>query len=145
MCVFKYTDANWNGLRLVTELPPGNDRKERILGAVGLTEDRSPVVDDDTLQECYEHLSTSLSLPFVAYHPTLTNPREEVLHECTVLGLLDPSKCVGDEIDGIFCKTQKAEFEVNLPLVELEVPKGSPNFQTIEDYCHWFWRWRCVR
>ena len=75
---------------------------------------------------------------------SLPSYRVEVLHECTVLGLLNPSQCFSDEIDGIFCKTQKAEFEVNLPLVELEVPNGSPNFQIIEDYWDWFWNWRCV-
>lgn len=42
-------------------------------------------------------------------------------------------------------QTQKAEFEVNLPLVELDVPKGSFNFQMIEDYWDWFCNWRCVR
>ena len=145
MSVFTYTDANWNGLKLVTELPRGDDQKERTLAALGSTDDRLPVVDDDTLHEYYEYLSANLSLPFTAHYPKPTNPREEVLHECTVLGLLDPSKCVNDEIDGIFCKTQKVEFEVNLPLVELEVPKGSRNFQMIEDYWGWFWNWRCIR
>ena len=144
MSVFRYTDANWNGLKLVTELPRGDDQKERIPAALGLKDGRLPVVDDDTLHEYYEYLSANLSLPFTAHYTKPTNPREEVLHKCTVLGLLDPSKCVNDEIDGIFCKTQKAEFEVNLPLVELEVPKGSPNFQMIEDYWDWFWNWRCV-
>jgi hypothetical protein len=142
MSVFTYTDANWNGLRLVTELPRGDDQKERILAVLGLTDDRLPVVDDDTLYSYYEYLSESFLFPFTAHYPHPMNPCEEVLYECTVLGLLDPSKCVGDEIDGIFCKTQKAEFEVNLPLVELRVSKDSPNFQMIEDYWHWFCTWR---
>jgi hypothetical protein len=145
MSVFTYTDPNWNGLKLVTELPRGDDQKERILAALGLTDDRLPVTDDDALGAYHEYLSANLSFPFTAHYPEPTNPREKVLHECTVLGLLDPSKCVGDEIDGIFCRTQKAEFEVNLPLVELDVPKGSPNFQMIEDYWDWFCNWRCVR
>jgi hypothetical protein len=145
MSVFTYTDPNWNGLKLVTELPRGDDQKERILATLGPTDDRLPVVDDDTLHEYYEYLSANLSLPFTAHYPKPMNPREEVLHECTVLGLFDPSKCVNNEIDGIFCRTQKAEFEVNLPLVELDVPKGSFNFQMIEDYWDWFWNWRCVR
>ena len=56
--------------------------------------------------------------------------------------LLDPAKCVCDEFDGIFCKTRKGRFEVNLPLIELEVPEDDPNFQLIEDYWYWFWNWR---
>ena len=145
MPLFTYADANWNGLKLVTELPREDDPKERILATLGPTDDCLPVVDDDALHEYYEYLSANLSLPFTAHYPKPTNPREEVLHECTVLGLLDPSKYVNDEIDGIFCKTQKAEFEVHLPLVELEVPKGSLNLQMIEDYGDWLWNWRCVR
>jgi hypothetical protein len=39
-------------------------------------------------------------------------------------------------------KTRKGDFEVNLPLVELEVPQKSPNFQLTEDYWYWFWNWR---
>lgn len=142
MSVFTYAEANWNGLKLVTELRPGDDQRGRILAALGLADDRLAVLDDDTLQRYYGHLSESLSFPFTAHYPHPTSPGEEVLCQCTVLGLLDPSTCVGDEIDGIFCKTQKAEFEVNLPLVELEVSKDSRNFQMIEDYCHWFWTWR---
>ena len=47
-----------------------------------------------------------------------------------------------DEFDGIFCKTRKGKYEVNLPLTELNVPDDSPNFQFIEDYWYWFWNWR---
>lgn len=142
MSLFTYAEANWNGLKLVTELRPGDDQKQRILAALGLTDDPLPVVNDDTLHSYYEYLSESFSFPFTAHYPHPMNPCEEVLYKCTVLGLLDPSKGLSDEIDGIFCKTQKAEFEANLPLVELKVSKDSPNFQMFEDYCHWFWTWR---
>jgi hypothetical protein len=142
MPVFTYADANWNGLKLVTESPPKVDQKRRILAAFGMAGDSLPVVDDETLHKYYEYLSEGLSFPFAAYYPKPTTPLEEVLHGCTVLGLLDPSKDIGDEVDGIFCKTRKGNFEVNLPLVELEVPQDSPGFQLIEDYWHWFWNWR---
>jgi hypothetical protein len=49
---------------------------------------------------------------------------------------------VGDEIDGLFCKTRKAEYELDLPLIELEIPPNSRNFQLIEDYWYWLWNWR---
>jgi hypothetical protein len=41
---------------------------------------------------------------------------------------------------GIFCKTRKAKYEINFPLIELEIPQDSPNLQFIEDY--WFWNCR---
>ena len=46
------------------------------------------------------------------------------------------------EFGGIFCKTRKGKHEVNLPLIELEIPQDSPNFQFIDDYWYWFWNWR---
>jgi hypothetical protein len=61
---------------------------------------------------------------------------------CTVLRLLDPAKHLGDGFDGIFSTTSKGKYEINLPLIELEVPDDSPNFQFIEDYWYWFWNWR---
>ena len=59
------------------------------------------------------------------------NAQEKTQFRCTVLELLDPSKYICDEFDGIFCKTRKGNFEVNLPLIELEIPEDSPNFQLI--------------
>jgi len=43
-----------------------------------------------------------------------------------VLELLDPSKYICDEFDGIFCKTRKGKYEINLPLTELRYPKIVP-------------------
>jgi hypothetical protein len=143
MSLSVYTDTNRNGLKLVTEAQQENcDQKARILSALGLPGNRLPQVDDENLLRYYKYLSEHLSFPFIAYYPEPTNPREEILHECKVFELLDPSKYISDEFDGIFCKTRKGTFEVNLPLVELEVPQESPNFQLIEDYWYWFWNWR---
>ena len=77
-----------------------------------------------------------------AYYPQPTSAWEKIQFRCTVLELLDPTRYLGDELDGIFCQTRKGNFEVNLPLIELHVPEDSPNFQLIEDYWYWFWNWR---
>ena len=138
-----YTDTNWNGLKLVTEAPQeDSDQKVRIFAALGLSGDRLLQVDDENLFRYYKYLSEHLSFPFTAYYPEPRNPCEQTLYECRVLELLDPSQYISDEFDGIFCKTRKGTFWVNLPLVELEVPQESPNFQMIEDYWYWFWNWR---
>ena len=52
------------------------------------------------------------------------------------------AKDICDEFDGIFCKTIKGKYEINLPLTELDVPADSPNFQFIKDYRLWNWRRR---
>ena len=90
----------------------------------------------------HAYLSANLSLPFTAYYPQPMNAQEKTQFRCTVLELLDPTQYLGDEFDGIFCKTRKGNFEVNLPLIELHVPHDSPDFQLIEDYWYWFWNWR---
>jgi hypothetical protein len=143
MSVSVYTDTGWNGLKLVVgSHREDSGQKARILSALGLPAGRLPHVDDENLFRYYEHLSRHLRFPFTAYYPEPKNRREETLYECEVLELLDPSKHILDEFDGIFCKARKGRFEVNLPLVELDVPPGTPNSQRIEDYWHWFWNWR---
>ena len=117
-------------------------QKDRIMMAFGLTSDRLPKVDEDTLFRYYEYLSANLSFPFAAYYPHPTNTREQGEFCCYVLELLDPANHFGDEFDGIFCKTRKGKYELKLPLIELELPQDHPNCQLIDDYWYWFWNWR---
>ena len=134
-------DAHWNGLKVVTKPCPEFDQKDRIVKALG-SGNPFPRVDEETLARYYEYLSANLSFPFAAYYPEPMTPQEEEEFRCTVLELLDPAKHLGDGFDGIFSKTSKGKYEINLPLIELEVPDDSPNFQFIEDYWYWFWNWR---
>ena len=101
-----------------------------------------PSVNEETLSRYHKYLTARLSLPFRAHYPAPRTSLEEVEYRCTVLELLDPVSDICDEFDGIFCKTRKGKYEINVPLIELEVPKNSPNFQLIEDYWFWFWNWR---
>jgi hypothetical protein len=141
MTLATYTQPDWNGLKVVTERYE-EKQTDRILEVLGTSGGRLPAVDDETLHQYYKFLSEALSFPFTAHYPEPTSRREEVLHRCEVLELIDPSKYISDDFDGLFCKTRKLNFEVNLPLVELEVPQDSPNFQVVEDYWYWFWNWR---
>jgi len=134
-------DAHWNGLKVVTEPCPKLDQKDRIIEALG-SGNPLPSVDEETLARYYEYLSASLSFPFAAYYPEPMKPQEKEEFRCAVLELLDPAKYLGDVFDGIFSKTNKGKYEINLPLIELEVPDDSPNLQFIEDYWCWFWNWR---
>jgi hypothetical protein len=83
-----------------------------------------------------------LSFPFIAHFPKPMNVEEDDEFRCTVLELLDPEEHLGDGFDGIFCKTRKGHFGVNLPLIDLYLPEDSVSFQLVEDYWHWFWNWR---
>lgn len=135
-------ETNWNELQVAAVPSPGVDQTERIRAALGLATGDLPRVGQDTLARYYAYLSMNMSLPFTAYYPQPTCVQENSQFRCTVLELLDPTQHLGDEFDGICCKTRKGKFEVNLPLIELHVPHGNPQFQLIEDYLYWFWNWR---
>jgi len=135
-------DVRWNGPKVVAESCPEHGQRDRILEALGSLGGHLPSVDEETLARYFKYLSAHLSFPFTAHYPEPTTSLEEVEQRCTVLELLDPAKDICDEFDGIFCKTRKGKYEINLPLVELEIPQDSPNFQLIEDYWFWFWNWR---
>ena len=135
-------ETNWNSLPLPAVSSPSADQTGRILAALGLAADSLPKVNEDTLARYYAYLSANLSLPFTAYYPQPMNAQEKSQFRCIVLDLLDPAQHLGDEFDGIFCRTRKGNIVVNLPLIELEVPSDSADFQLIEDYSYWFWNWR---
>ncbi len=137
-----HIEADWHGLTVCDEFQPEEHQKDRIQRALGPLGDRPPSVDEETILRYYRYLAANLSFPFTAYYPVPKSPEEEAEYHCTVVELLDPRRHVGDEFDGIFCKTRKGSFEVNLPLTELQVTEDSPNFQLIEDYWFWFWNWR---
>lgn len=144
MSLANFTNPDRSGLKLFgAPYREDRDRQARFLGILGVTGNRLPYVDEENLTRYHAYLSANLRLPFEACYPEPKTLREEVVYQCTVLELLDPSRYVGDEFDGIFCRTWKAGFEVTLPLVELEVPRDSTSFQPIEDYRYWFWNWRC--
>jgi hypothetical protein len=135
-------DSDSCGLEAVVAPSFAGGQEKPILAAVGPGHDPSPLADDRLLTRYYHYLCENLSFPLCAHYPAPRSPAEAALYRCTVLELLDPSRCVGDEIDGIFCRVWKAGFEVNLPLLELEVPQDSPDSQLIADYRSWFWNWR---
>jgi len=115
-------------------------RKDRIIEALGAA--HIPRVDEGPLYRYYKYLMEHLSFPFIAHFPKPMNSEEEDEFRCTVLGLLDPQEYMGDGFDGIFSKTKKGKYEINLPLIDLYLPEDSFSFQLIDDYWYWFWNWQ---
>jgi len=142
MLLATVTNVHGNCLEVVAESNARHDQRDRIIGALGALGEHLPSVDEETLSRYYNYLSARLSFPFTAHYPEPTTSLEEVQYRCTVLELFDPTKDICDVFDGIFCKSRKGKYEINLPLIELEVPDDSPNLQFIEDYGYWFWNWR---
>jgi hypothetical protein len=134
-------DADASGIKVVHQSCPQLSRRDRIIEALGAAR-HIPTVDEESLSRYYEYLREHLGFPFPAHYPKPTTSREEEEFRCNVLELLDPADYLGDRFDGIFCKTCKGEYELNLPLVELHVPENSFRVQLIEDYGFWLWNWR---
>jgi hypothetical protein len=131
-----------NDIKVGSESYAELNQKDRIVRALGLLGEHLPSVDEETLSRYYTYLAARLSFPFTAYYPEPTTTLEEVRHRCAVVELLDPANDIRDEFDGISCRTRNGKYEIKLPLIELEIPQDSPNFQFIEDYWYWFWNWR---
>ena len=59
-----------------------------------------------------------------------------------VIGLGDPDRDpMIDEQYGIICEARAEDQVVTLPLGELVDAKGTPNRQSVADYCYWFHNW----
>ncbi len=123
---------------------PDRERRKRILAALGLPgKGQSGLrVDEHSLARYYDYLVARLELPFSAYYPPPRSGKPNAGDRCEVIELLDPRTDLCDEIDGLYCRTRKAKFIVNLPLVELTVLPPSKNIELLEDYEYWFWHWR---
>lgn len=141
MQLFTVADVPRNSVEVVPESRPGLKRRDRIIKALGSV-NRIPKVDEELLSRYYEYLTGCLGFPFLAHFPKPTTVQEQAEFRCTVLELLDPARHMGDGFDGIFCKTRKGKYEVNLPLIDLYLPDDSFGFQLIDDYWYWFWNWR---
>ena len=133
--------AHWDRIKVAPESCPDINRKDRIseaLGSVG----HIPRVDEEPLFRYYKYLKRHLRFPFLAHYPKPATSQEEDEFRFTVLELLIPAKHLGDGFDGIFCKTRRGKYELNLPLIDLYLPEDSFGFQLIDDYWFWFWNWR---
>jgi hypothetical protein len=123
---------------------PSRDRRKRILAALGLSSKQGLRVSEKSLACYYDYLAARLELPFAAYYPPPSDPAHAVDERCEVIELLDPRTDICDEIDGLYCRTRKGRFPVNLPLVELTVLAPPKNLELLADYEYWFWHWRDV-
>jgi calcium binding protein len=135
-------EVPWPGPWTTVQPQPDRARQKRIFAALGLSGGQNPRVDEESLIRYYDYLAARLHLPFVASYPRPSTPAQAAIDRCEVIELLDPRTDLCDEIDGIYCRTRKGRFLVNLPLVELTVTPPSKNLELLGDYEYWFWHWR---
>ena len=134
-------DAHRNGVKVVSQSCRELNRTDRISKALH-SGSHIPRVEEELLSRYYKYLTEHLCFPFIAHFPKPVTFQEDEEFRCTVVELLDPVKHMGDGIDGIFSKTSKGKYEINVPLIDLYLPEDSFGFQLIDDYWYWFWNWR---
>jgi hypothetical protein len=117
------------------------DQDDRVCLALGLTgDDPLPEVDGATLRKYHAYLAAHLSFPFEGSYSEETGPWEDRTYPVTVLGLLGADDW--DDTYGLLCEAREGTSRLEVPLAEVEVKKGGPNRQLVEDYHYWFWNWR---
>ena len=135
-------EVPWPGPWTAVQPQPNRERRKRILAALGITGSQDLRVDPESLARYYDYLADHLELPFLACYPRPTSPAHAAIDRCEVIELLDPRTDICDEFDGIYCRTRKGRFLVNLPLVELTIVAPGKNLELLADYEYWFWHWR---
>ncbi len=118
-----------------------NDQDDRIRAVFELTSnDPLPEAHNETLVTYFKYLANKLSFPFEAKYSFETGPIQSKTFSITVLVLLDPDDCPGDEY-GLFCQARRDRQRIELALTEVEVGKGNRNGQLVDDYSYWFVNW----
>ncbi|OHB83431.1 MAG: hypothetical protein A2V98_16535 [Planctomycetes bacterium RBG_16_64_12] len=119
------------------------DEDDRVRMVFGLTSnDPLPQVDEETLETYRNYLVSHLSFPFEAKRtPEKGMFPRSTLVKVTGLGDPDEEPPYVDDMYGLLCDALTDKRRVVVPVGELEVPKGKPNRQLIQDYCYWFWNY----
>lgn len=129
--------------KIVTQPLSMKDQDDRIRVVFGLTrDDLLPDADDASVRTYYKYLAAKLTFPFEA-----TWAREvgfgDVTEKVTVLALggFEDDPWIDDQ-NGILCQAKMTRGTGDLPLSEMDMVKGKPNKQLVEDYAYWFWNHR---
>lgn len=119
--------------------PLVSERIDRIRAIFELPYGESlPRINSAAMFRYYRYLLSQISLPFeVCYSPH----NNDTICQATVTSLVDPQIMPSDNRAGLCCLAQHRGNTDILPLVDIEVEDGTPNFHLLEDYWFWFWNW----
>ncbi|MHB1033614.1 MAG: calcium-binding protein [Pirellulales bacterium] len=111
-----------------------DDQEDRICMVFGLTSDDPLPCDSESTELTYfTYLKTDLTFPFPAqFFDRITDRKRAV----TVTSLSDDFS--PGEGSGVMCEVLDRGERWQMPLSELEVEPGNPNYQMVDDYITWF-------
>jgi hypothetical protein len=135
---------NRTNLDTLTALAPWHERKqeERIREALGLTRGPLPNIEHRWLHRYYRFLLAHVELPFDAEYVEEVPGYGPRVSSVRVVGLIDPRRDHRGENTGLLCRAYRDDEELEIPLVDLELPEESSNGRLLEDYWYWIWNWR---
>jgi hypothetical protein len=120
-----------------------SDQEDRIRAAFRLRtrDDPIPGVCWDSLRRYYRYLVAHLSFPFPASLASPIGPHQDTRSPLSVIRLLDVDRYCPEECSGLICKAKQKDGRIELPLDRIEVARGNPNRQLVDDYSFWFANW----
>ncbi len=100
-----------------------------------------PSVNMQYLEIFYDHLIKHVNFPF---YGVFGEQKEEdiVYHNVEVLGLIDPDETSDLDKFGILAQVNLNNQLVKMPLAEIVINQGDPNYEEVEDFCVWYWNYR---
>lgn len=128
---------------IFTQILAIEDQESRIRKALGLLRGPLPEIKAEWLSKYFRYLNDNLVFPFRARYTEELDPHQSpAIYSVEAFGLVDPTELRNLERTAILCRVLRNVKEEEVPLVDLEVDDGHPNFQLLEDYWYWIWNWR---
>jgi hypothetical protein len=123
--------------QIVTRPLSMDEQEDRIRAVFGLTtDDPLPRRNKNAERTYHSYLRNHLSFPFEAKYWAEGSAVSGLLRPVTITGMRRRFRF--DEDFGIPCEASGVPYEEEVPVTELEIEEGSPNFQLIDDYVYWF-------
>jgi hypothetical protein len=131
---------DFDPLGLAGDGPSLQERRIRL--AVGVTRGPLPPITRQSLCSYYSYLLDRLTFPFEGQYAEERLFQRAIVASVTVAGIVRPDETPDLENSGILATALRAQQELHVPLSDIEIGEGSPNFQLLEDYWYWFWNSR---
>ncbi len=112
------------------------ERVAQIFGAAG--PDELPDVNNRTLETFYDYLIRQVKFPYDGVFQQMQD-ETAVYHNVVVEAVMDPDDT--EELDryGLICLVEIEGQKAKMPMSEIVINQGDPNYDFVEDYCIWFW------
>ncbi len=98
-----------------------------------------PTVDNRSLEIFYDYLLQRVQFPYYGVFAQDNEQRQQEYYPVVVKALIDPDESEELEKYGILAFVIWNDQEVKMPVAEIVINQGDPNYDVVEDYCTWYW------